>query len=105
MGAPGLTSQCRLFVLLSGLAHVTLPSSSDEAWIMEGVNGLLVATDDSGVGHYTAYPSNKDTIALQIPFKGGIIPDYTILKRGACHSPQQIVPEGLVVDFSMGNEL
>lgn len=45
----------RLFVLLSGLAHVTLPTSDDEAWIMEGVNGLVVAADVIGVGHYTSY--------------------------------------------------
>ncbi|KAJ9148456.1 hypothetical protein NKR23_g4937 [Pleurostoma richardsiae] len=65
-----------LFILLSGLAHVTLPHGEDEAWIMEGVNGLVVATDVTGVGHYTEYPSDKETVALQLPFLNRIVPGH-----------------------------
>jgi hypothetical protein len=82
---------CRLFVLLSGLAHVTLPDGSDEVWIVEGVNGFIVAVDTVGVGHHTEYPSDKETVALQIPFADGIVPDYKVLKQGACHSASQVV--------------
>jgi hypothetical protein len=53
---------------------------------MEGVNGLIVAADVKGIGHFTTYPSDKETVALQIPFKDGIAPRHEVLKRGACHS-------------------
>lgn len=63
------------FVLLSGLAHVTLfdgdEGEGEGLWIMEGVNGLMIAADVVGRGHVTEYPSDKVTVALQIPFKDG----------------------------------
>ena len=52
---------------------------------MEGVNGLMVAADVRGEGHYTAYPSDKETVALQIPFAGGQLPDHSVLYGGVCH--------------------
>jgi len=73
------------FVLLSGLAHVSLPKGDGELWIMEGVNGLMVAADVTGDGHYTMYPSNKETIALQIPFLNGTMPKHEVLRDGVCH--------------------
>ncbi|KUJ13669.1 uncharacterized protein LY89DRAFT_590988 [Mollisia scopiformis] len=73
------------FMLLSGLAHITFPYNDEEAWVMEGVNGLLVANDIKGIGHYTTYPSDKETVALQVPFEGGVVPQHKILGRGACH--------------------
>ncbi|KAJ9628052.1 hypothetical protein H2203_003274 [Taxawa tesnikishii (nom. ined.)] len=92
----------RLFVLLSGLAHVTLPTSDDEAWIMEGVNGLVVAADVIGVGHYTSYPSDKETIALQLPFANGQVPPHEVLGRSACRSSQRILLQGLEVPWMEG---
>jgi hypothetical protein len=56
---------------------------------MEGVNGLIVAVDVNGIGHYTTYPSDKETIALQIPFKNGVAPRHEVLRKGACHSNMQ----------------
>lgn len=75
-----------LFILLAGLAHVTLPSDPMSAglWIMEGLNPVIVATDTLGVGHNTSYPSNKTTIALQAPFKDGMIPEHIIVAQGPC---------------------
>ena len=81
----------RFFVPLSGLAYITLPDGSDEAWIVEGVNGLAVAADTTGLGHHTAYPSDKETVALQIPFADGIVPHHRVLKGGACHSASQVI--------------
>ncbi|KAE9967854.1 hypothetical protein EG328_007946 [Venturia inaequalis] len=80
------------FVLfMSGLAHVTLPnttiSPTTSAWVQGGKYGLIIAADTSGVskyGHATAYPSDADTVALQVPFKDGIIPDHTVLYDGPC---------------------
>ena len=64
----------RLVLFTSGLAHVTLPNSSDEAWIQGGKYGLIVAADTpdvSGDGHFTEYPGDADTVALQVPLKDG----------------------------------
>jgi hypothetical protein len=80
----------RLFVVLSGLVHVTLPGSSYDAWIMEGVNPVLVAADLTGSGHTTEYPSNKETVALQLPFLDGKAPEHEVLHRGACTAMKQV---------------
>lgn len=74
----------RLFVLLSGLAHVTLPKCDGDLWIMEGVNGLIVANDVRGEGHFTDYPSDKPSVALQLPFKDGKLPKYRVVHGGVC---------------------
>ena len=55
------------------------------------VNGFLVAVDTVGIGHHTEYPSDKDTVALQIPFADGIVPRHRVLKEGACHIASQVV--------------
>lgn len=60
---------------------------------MEGVNGLLVAADAAGEGHYTDYPSDKTTVALQIPFEGGIIPSHSVAHSGSCTSPSQVISD------------
>lgn len=74
------------FILLSGVAHVGLPGdpSSGGLWIREGVNPLSIATDTMGVGHYTDYPSDKSTVALQVPFKDGVVPEHTVIADAAC---------------------
>jgi hypothetical protein len=60
---------------------------------MEGVNNMIVAVDDVGYGHYTDYPSDKETAALQLPFKDGKVPDHVVLHRGACKAPTQVQVE------------
>lgn len=60
---------------------------------MEGVNGLLVAVDVAGEGHYTDYPSDKTTIALQVPFEDGVVPSHTVVHLGACKSSSQVTLE------------
>jgi hypothetical protein len=72
---------------------------------MEGVNGFLVAADVSGVEHFTEYPSNKATAAFQIPFKDGKIPEYVILRNGACRSRTQVVGDGEAREWEDGGEL
>jgi hypothetical protein len=61
---------------------------------MEGVNGLIVAADTTGIGHHTAYPSDKETVALQIPFADGRVPAHKVIKQGACHSASQVISHG-----------
>ncbi|KAF8859981.1 hypothetical protein BDZ45DRAFT_741836 [Acephala macrosclerotiorum] len=41
---PSLRSS-QFFVLLSGMSQITFPYNNQEAWVMEGVNGFLVAND------------------------------------------------------------
>jgi len=80
------------FVLLSGLAHVTLPTtdpdseSSEGLWIEGGggVKSIIIATDTRGEGHYTAYPGEKTSVALQIPFEDGVVPEHVVVGEGAC---------------------
>ncbi|KAH9043929.1 hypothetical protein EDB85DRAFT_733685 [Lactarius pseudohatsudake] len=77
-------------VFLSGLAHVTLANSTDEAFINGGKNGLIFAADTSDVslkGHSTNYPSKEETRAIQIP-TGGLIPQHTVLYNGPCKGKQ-----------------
>ncbi|GJE88827.1 hypothetical protein PsYK624_049140 [Phanerochaete sordida] len=78
----------QLVVFLSGVAHVTLPHGTDDAFVLGGDNGIIIAVDTTGTGHNTSYPSNQQTRALQIPFTGGIIPPHVVVGEGACTSDQ-----------------
>ena len=73
-----------IFVVLSGLCHVWLPDKSEEFWMGNGQPTYMIATDMRGVGHYTAYPSDENTLALQIPFVDGKLPEHIILHNGTC---------------------
>ena len=75
-------------VFLSGAAHVTLPFGTDDAFVLGGANGIIIAVDTTGTGHNTSYPSNQETRALQIPFANGIIPPHVVVSNGACTSDQ-----------------
>jgi hypothetical protein len=82
-----LPSLERWVAFLSGLAHVTIPGSTAEAYITGGKGGFLFAADTAAVstqGHSTNYPSNSPTIALQIP-TGGTIPQHNVLHSGPCN--------------------
>ncbi|CAI7599169.1 unnamed protein product [Penicillium manginii] len=74
-------------VFLSGLAHITLPNSTAEAYIPGGKNGAILALDTadvSSLGHITKYPSEESTVALIIPLGQGGIPGHAVLHNGAC---------------------
>ncbi|VUC31401.1 unnamed protein product [Clonostachys rosea] len=88
------------FALLSGSAHITLPVGDDELWIKDGENGLIVAVDTVGVGHYTEYPSEIPSVALQIPFKDGVAPTHRVIKHGPC-----IATDSATKDELTGEEL
>ena len=51
---------------------------------MEGVNGLMFAADVEGDGHFTEYPSDKPSVALQIPFKDAAMPEHNVFGDGPC---------------------
>lgn len=91
----------RLFILLSGLAHVTLPSDPEDAglYIVEGVNPLMIAADYWGEGHFTRYPSDKETVALQVPFRDGEMPEHEVVGEGVCGNG---MIEGLGLGLGLG---
>lgn len=61
-------------------------SAFDSLYIVEGVNPLIVAvdTDPRAPGHLTFYPSDKETVALQVPFRDGRVLEHTVVHRGPC---------------------
>lgn len=78
-------------IFLSGLAHITLPHSTAEAWIPGGKHGAILALDTadvSALGHYTVYPSQEQTVTLQIPLGEDGVPDHTVLHLGACRGQE-----------------
>ncbi|KAI4851533.1 hypothetical protein E4T44_02068 [Aureobasidium sp. EXF-8845] len=75
----------QLVVYTSGLAHISLPSSKDQAWFIGGNQGVLVAADTTGEGHITEYPSEQSTTVLTIPFPDGMVPAHVKVSSGACH--------------------
>lgn len=93
---------CRWVVFLSGLAHITLPNGTDEAWVRGGRNGMILAVDTASVstfGHNTTYPSKENTIALQIPVEGGVMPNHTVLHGGPCAHGEQMQRRESLVDL------
>ncbi|KKY17166.1 putative 34-dihydroxy-2-butanone 4-phosphate synthase [Diplodia seriata] len=71
-------------IFSSGLAHITLPHSTDEAWVVGGATGLVVAVDTLGSGHYTRYPTDQTTVSFALPFEDGVPPPYEVRSQGAC---------------------
>ncbi|KAJ9144623.1 hypothetical protein NKR23_g5993 [Pleurostoma richardsiae] len=71
----------------SGLIHLSLPNGTNEAWIQGGKYGLIIAADTANVsahGHRTRYPSDADSVAIQVPLAPGGEFDYVLLHDGAC---------------------
>ncbi|PWY87672.1 hypothetical protein BO70DRAFT_332787 [Aspergillus heteromorphus CBS 117.55] len=70
-------------IFLSGVAHVTLPHSDDEAWIVGGRNGAILALDTADVsvdGHITQYPTQESTVAVEVPLVQ--VPGHRVLHGG-----------------------
>jgi hypothetical protein len=90
-GRQAHSEPCRYVSFLSGLVHVTLPNATGEAWVQGGKYGLIIAADNAAVskyGHITTYPGDADTVVLQVPFKGGVLPNHTVLHPGPCTWPE-----------------
>jgi hypothetical protein len=78
---------------LSGLAHITLPNSTADAWVQGGKYGLIIAADSaeySTYAHITTYPSDADTVAMQIPFESGYLPIHSVLYEGPCQWSEMV---------------
>ncbi|KAH8703537.1 hypothetical protein BGW36DRAFT_423095 [Talaromyces proteolyticus] len=77
---------------LSGVAHITLPHSSDEAYIVGGKHGGILALDTADVsvdGHFTVYPTNEVTTSLELQLENGIAPPHVSLHDGPCTAEEQ----------------
>ncbi|KAL8420988.1 hypothetical protein RB596_001963 [Gaeumannomyces avenae] len=95
-GGPHNAPRLQLVVFLSGLARITLPSSSAGGngtaasfVVRGGRNGIIVAADTrdvSGPGHTTDYPGDEPTVVLQMPIAAGRLGfgRYSVLHEGPC---------------------
>ncbi|KAL8357249.1 hypothetical protein RB598_002200 [Gaeumannomyces tritici] len=93
-GRPHNAPRLQLVVFLSGLARITLPSSSADGNdtaasfdVRGGRNGIIVAADTrdvSGLGHTTDYPGDEPTVVLQMPIAAGRLGfgRYSVLHEG-----------------------
>jgi len=61
---------------------------TESLYIAPGVTSLIIAvdTDKRSPGHLTYYPSDVETVALQIPFQYGEVPKHTVVHRGPCQA-------------------
>lgn len=69
------------------MAHITFPDGSMDAYIEGGEFGIVFATDIenlSQLGHNTSYPSDVESVALEIPMKDNVIPPHSVLHKGPC---------------------
>ncbi|KAH6648486.1 hypothetical protein BKA67DRAFT_538518 [Truncatella angustata] len=84
---------------ITGLAHITLPRSSDEARINGGKYGLLWAGDTRDVrkcGHSTFYHEESVTLALMA--ENGDEPEHEVVRLGPC------LPEDLLGLADLGDK-
>ncbi len=59
---------------------------TESLYIVSGVTPLIIAadTDTRSPGHLTFYPSDTETVAMQVPFKQGKVPGHKVLYGGPC---------------------
>ncbi|PLB54982.1 hypothetical protein P170DRAFT_470409 [Aspergillus steynii IBT 23096] len=76
-------------IFLSGLAHIALPHSPEEAYIRGGKYGAILALDtpDRSDGHLTDYPSDEETVAVEVPLAA--VPGHRVLHGGGCKEEQK----------------
>ncbi|KAI0597314.1 hypothetical protein F4775DRAFT_560716 [Biscogniauxia sp. FL1348] len=77
----------------SGVAHITVPDDSTEAFVKGGDFGLIFAADTADVsrrGHKTAFPGNAETMGLQIPTRNGEIPAHSVVHAGPCEESEMV---------------
>ncbi|KAJ9606796.1 hypothetical protein H2200_008806 [Cladophialophora chaetospira] len=67
------------------------PRPDDENWdfitiMASSPQQVLIAvdTDLRARGHLTFYPGDGETVALQIPFREGVVPEHRVVHEGGC---------------------
>lgn len=102
MGKTPPCACCRLTVILNGLIRVTAPyiapgtdnstATTSVAYLMPGTlsSSVLIAADLASTstiaGHFTEFPSDEQTVLVQVPFLDNDIPAYSVLHHGSCVS-------------------
>lgn len=84
----------RITAFLAGEVHVSLPHYNYTHSVIGGKNGLLVANDPHTSGHITAFPSDEQTVVLQVAWaeqsqKGA--PAHRVRHDGPCKEKEQII--------------
>jgi hypothetical protein len=74
----------RILVWIAGEGNFTLPYSDDYAEVKPNKNGVVIATDVTGTGHRTNFPSDKWTESIELPLPFGELPEHTVLHEGVC---------------------
>ena len=74
----------RILVWIAGEGNFTLPYSDDYAEVKPNKNGVVIATDVTGTGHRTNFPSDKWTESIELPLPYGELPEHTVLHEGVC---------------------
>lgn len=86
-------------MILNGLIRITTPYAPSplnetEAYIMPGTlsSSLIIAADTEATsylsGHYTEFPSNENTILVQLPLQNFSVngaQQHVVLHDGPCH--------------------
>jgi hypothetical protein len=69
--------------VLNGVAEITVPGNGNNSVTTTGGELALFFFMDtvelSRSGHGTSYPGVSETVFLQIPTKGGLLPEHTVL--------------------------
>ncbi|KAK7990295.1 hypothetical protein PG990_014575 [Apiospora arundinis] len=99
----------QLTMVMNGLIRITAPAPSTDpdcidflgnrlptcpdvnvAYMMPGTlaSSVIIAADLQSTstlrGHFTEFPSNEQTVLVQAPFVGNLIPEHVVLHDGAC---------------------
>lgn len=78
----------RWVVFTSGFVVLTMPNNTGAAYVRGGQNGIIIAVDTIGSGHYASYPTDSETVTLFIPFEGGVYPAHSVVADGPCAGNQ-----------------
>ncbi|KAF2164859.1 hypothetical protein M409DRAFT_24764 [Zasmidium cellare ATCC 36951] len=77
----------QLVYFATGLIRLSIPNTTQEAWVTGGKYGLIFAQDTpdkSQYGHLTEYVADEDTIALTVPLAPGQELKHKVLHSGGC---------------------
>ena len=81
------TVHCRLVYYTSGLIRLSVPNTTQEAWVVGGKYGLIFAQDTAATskyGHLTEYVSDEDTVVIVVPLATGHSLKHKVLHDGGC---------------------
>lgn len=86
-------------LILSGIVQIALPNDDGKGVDLEnaiysaaGNGNAFLALDLTGRGHKTTQVSDDEGLVLELPFKGGVIPDHTVVNStGPCNGKESFL--------------